>query len=181
MEEASPDKHEYVAGEVFLVRGGDVHGLAGATERHNRIAMNVAWRLGAAAHGGPCRVYGSDMLLRIDDTTVYYPDIQVICDPTDTEQQYKTRPCLIVEVLSPSTTSIDRREKLLAYKSLESLEAYLIVWSDKRRCLLYYRAEERKWFSATYGASHDLRIPCPELRLTLDEIYDGVELENRNA
>ena len=69
MEEASSTKHEYVAGEVYA--------LAGATQRHNRIAMNIAAQLWAAARDSGCRVYGSDMRLRIGNDAVYYPDVQV--------------------------------------------------------------------------------------------------------
>src|SRR5229473_204356 len=115
MEEASPIKHEYVAGQVYA--------LSGATARHNRIAGNIFAQLWNAAGDGPCRVYSSDMRLRIGDNAVYYPDVQVMCDPTDTEQMYKTAPCVVVEVLLPSTQSIDLREKLLAYRRIESLQA----------------------------------------------------------
>jgi Uma2 family endonuclease len=86
MEEASSTKHEYVAGEVYA--------LSGATQRHNRIALNIAAQLWNAARGGECRVYGSDMRLRIGNDAVYYPDVQVICDPAETEQLYTTSPCM---------------------------------------------------------------------------------------
>jgi Uma2 family endonuclease len=70
------------------------------------------------------------MRLRVGDTAVYYPDVQVVCDPSDTEEMFKSRPCVIVEVLSPNTESIDLREKLVAYHAVDSLDAYLIVWRD---------------------------------------------------
>src|SRR5438876_3042128 len=98
MEEARSAKHEYVAGQVYA--------LAGASERHNRIAMNIAAHLWTAARDGPCRVYGSDMRLRIDDDAVYYPDVQVICDPTDTQQMSTTSPCVVVEMLSRRDVSV---------------------------------------------------------------------------
>ncbi len=171
MEEASPTKHEYVAGQIYA--------LAGASDRHNRIAMNIAGHLWQAARGGPCHVYGSDMRLRVANTAVYYPDVQVVCDPSDTEEIYKTRPCVIVEVISPSTESVDLREKLVAYQSLESLEAYIVVWRDHMRALEHYRAEERRWFAALHGRDDAIQFPCPKTALTLAEIYEGVELPGR--
>jgi Uma2 family endonuclease len=180
-EEASPTKHELVAGYVFDWNGGEIRGLAGATERHNRIAGNIFGHLWNAARGGSCRVYGSDMRLRVSNASSYYPDVQVVCDPTDTDQQFTSRPCLIVEVLSPSTASVDRREKLLEYQSLVSLRAYLIVWTNERRCLLHRRDEEQGWSSAFHGPTGDVLLACPELRLSLDEIYEGVELESPTA
>jgi Uma2 family endonuclease len=176
-EEKSPIKHELVAGYLFEYNGGEVRGLAGATRPHNGIAMNIAALLWQATRGGPCKVYGSDMRLRIDDSTTYYPDVQVVCDPTDVDPQHTSQPCLVVEVLSPSTASVDRREKLLRYQSLDSLRAYLIVWSTEQRCTLHYRDEDLSWTSSEIaGSTGEVVLACPELRLSLAEIYDGVDL-----
>jgi Uma2 family endonuclease len=167
MEEASPTKHEYVAGQIYA--------LSGATARHNRLAANIIAQLWAAAHGGPCRVYGSDMRLRIGDDAVYYPDVQVVCDPAETEDLYTTAPCVIVEVLAPSTSSIDLREKLMAYRRLESLRAYVIIFQDERRIIRHYRAENNVWFDALHGADSAVPFPCPEIELTLADIYQGLD------
>jgi Uma2 family endonuclease len=166
MEEASPTKHEFVAGQVYA--------RAGASERHSLIAGNISGHLWIAARGGACRVYGSGMRLRIGDDAVYYPDVQVVCDPTDAEQMYTTSPCVVVEVLSPSTESIDLREKLMAYRRLESLRAYVIVYPDIRRVIRHYRAENDAWFDAFHAGEGKVPFPCPELELTLAEIYRGV-------
>ena len=120
-----------------------------------------------------------DGSLRVANTAVYYPDVQVVCDPSDTEEIYKTRPCVIVEVISPSTESVDLREKLVAYQSLESLEAYIVVWRDHMRALEYYRAEERRWFSALHGRGETIRVPCPGAAISMAEIYEGVDLTSR--
>lgn len=167
MEEASPGKHEYVAGQVYA--------LSGATARHNRIAMNIASQLWAAARGGPCRVYGSDMRLRIGDDLIYYPDVQVVCDPAENEQLYTLAPCLVVEVLSPGTSSIDLREKVMAYRRLESLRAYVIVFQDERRVIRHYRAENNAWFDALHGRDSTVPFPCPEFDLSVADIYQGVD------
>ena len=168
LEEGSQTKHEYVVGQIYA--------LAGASDRHNRIAGNIFGHLWTAARGSSCRVYGSDMRLRIGDHAVYYPDVQVVCDPSDTEQMYKTRPCVVVEVLSPSTESIDLREKLMTYHTIESLQAYLIVYRDRMRIIRHYRAENNAWFDALHARADDkVPIPCPDLELTLAEFYEGVE------
>ena len=70
--------------------------------------------LADAAEGGPCRVYFSDMKLRVADDLFYYPDVLVACEPDDTYTE--DEPCLVVEVASPSTGTTDRREKLAASK-----------------------------------------------------------------
>jgi Uma2 family endonuclease len=167
MEEASLTKHEYVAGEVYA--------LSGATARHNRIAGNVFAQLWNAARVGQCRVYASDMRLRVGNDAVYYPDVQVICDPAETEHLFTVNPCVVVEVLSPSTSSTDLREKLLLYKRIESLRAYVIVFQDQRRVIRHYRAEYDAWFVALHGADSTVPFPCPEIELTLADIYQGLD------
>ncbi len=168
LEEESAVKHEYIAGELYA--------LAGATDRHNRIAVNIIAQLWNAAGDGGCRVYGSDMRLRIEDDAVYYPDVQVVCDPTDIEEQYKSSPCVIVEVLSPSTETIDKREKLLAYRRLRSLQAYVIVYRDERRVMRYWRDENNAWWDAEAHGQGPVMFPCPDVALTLDDIYRGITL-----
>lgn len=114
MEERSEVRHELVGGMLYAMVGG--------TDRHNRITLNVASKLLDAAEGGPCRVYISDMRLRIGNN-YYYPDVMVACEPPETENPiWRTNPCLVVEVLSPSSESIDRREKLLAYRSIPTVD-----------------------------------------------------------
>jgi Uma2 family endonuclease len=167
MEERSPTKHEYVAGQLFA--------FSDVTRRHSLIAGNIVAQLWYAARGGPCRVYGSNMRLRNGDDAVYYPDVQVICDPAETEQRYTLAPCVVVEVLSPSTSSIDLREKLLVYKGIESLRAYVIVFQDQRRVIRHYRAENNAWFVALHGTDSTVPFPCPETELTVAEIYQGLD------
>ena len=168
LEEESALKHEYVAGELYA--------LAGASDRHNLIAGNILARLWNAARGGACQVYGSDMRLRVGDEAVYYPDVQVVCDPTDTEEQYTSSPCVVVEVLSPSTETIDKREKLLAYRRIATLQAYIIIYRDQKRVKRHWRDQNGAWWDAEVQDQGRVIFPSPELTLTLDEIYEGVSL-----
>jgi Uma2 family endonuclease len=77
LEETSPVKHEYV--------GGFIHALAGASKRHNQIALNIASRLRDAVRGGPCRVYIGDVKVRVADDVYYYPDVVVSCGSESTD------------------------------------------------------------------------------------------------
>jgi len=117
MEKTATVRHEYVAGEVYA--------MTGASRRHNRIAGNVYRRLADAAAGGPCRVYMETVKLRKD--IFYYPEVMVACGSEPENPYYEDAPCLVVEVVSPSTESTDRREKLAAYKRVPGLKAYLIL------------------------------------------------------
>jgi len=175
---------EYLRGELLSdIRheylGGQVYAMAGADERHNRIALNIAFQLRAVARGTACGVFISDMKLRVAARDAfYYPDVLLICDPGDDEPFFKSRPCLIVEVLSPSTEVIDRREKLIAYRALPSLRYYLLVARDTRR-VEFYQADEDGWRHQILDGTGSLRIDCGELfsaTLTLADIYEDVNI-----
>jgi Uma2 family endonuclease len=169
LEESSPLKHEYVDGEVFA--------LAGATQRHNDIATNILVELALGARGTPCRARGSDQRLRIqtgERVVYYYPDIQLVCDPTDNEPNFVGRPCLIVEIESDSTRDIDRREKLMAYRALPSVQAYLIVSQTERRVERHFRDEYGAWWKTEERGQGSIPVPCTGSTLDLVAVYANV-------
>jgi Uma2 family endonuclease len=167
----SPVRHEYLAGQVYA--------MAGAGERHNRIALNLAFKLRRTARGGPCGVFIADMKVRVDAHDVcYYPDVMVICDPADDDEYVKRRPCLIAEVLSPTTEATDRPEKWLAYRDLPSLRYYLLVGSDRRQIELYARNALNEWETAELETGGTLEIQCGDYSsaLSLEQTYEDVTL-----
>jgi Uma2 family endonuclease len=169
-EQASPVRHEYAAGKIFA--------MAGSSEEHNRIALNIASRLLGATRGGPCRVFMSDMKVRVDEV-FYYPDVLVTCEPDDDHRYYKERPSVVFEVLSDATEVVDRGEKLHNLRRLPSLAAYVLVSQDARRVEVYRRqAGGRDWSYGSYEIierpDESLRLEQPEVRLTLVEIYEGL-------
>lgn len=169
-EQKSPVKYEYLDGEIYA--------MSGATRRHNLIAANLlgrAWNAAAAERG--CQVFGSDMKVYVEaHNSFYYPDLSVCCDPNDRNELFLTRPCFIVEVTSPSTASIDRREKRASYTSIESLREYVIVDQDRMRVELY-RREVGGWRGYLLDQPDDaVESSCLDLRLMLSQIYEGVEL-----
>ncbi len=162
-------KHEYVDGQVYA--------FAGATDRHNRVVTNVSGHLWLATRGGVCQTYTSDMKLRVQTGAMsrfYYPDVMVACEPSDTNELYKAAPCFLVEVLSPSTASVDRREKLLAYQSIPELKDYLIVSADERYLERYRRDDTEGWWYHEYRDDGTVKLPHLGLNLTLDDVYEGL-------
>jgi Uma2 family endonuclease len=123
----SPVRHEYVKGEVFATTGG--------TLRHNVISLNVAAALRTGLHNTPCRVFINDVRVRVAmSSAYYYPDVVVACAregrALDLVSGEVEDAILIVEVLSEGTEGVDRREKLLAYRTLPSLSEYALVSQD---------------------------------------------------
>jgi Uma2 family endonuclease len=122
LEERTQLRHELV--------GGVAYAMVGASIDHARIVGNLATALRNRLSGGSCEVFSESVPLHVhtaEGTDVYYPDVIVCCDPTDNAERHRERPTLIAEVESRSTRRADRREKLTAYSSVESVQEYLII------------------------------------------------------
>lgn len=170
-EETAAAKHEFVSGEIYA--------MAGASERHNRIAGNIFFHLRSATRGKPCRAFMADMKLRLaGGTTYYYPDAMLVCDPDDDHPIYKQSLCLIAEVLSPGTATVDVREKWAAYRGLTSLRYYLLVDSERLWAKVFFRDEHDAWFEQELSAEDRIDVACDgtKLTLTLDDLYEDTGL-----
>jgi len=118
----------------------------------------------------------SDMKLRTVGDVFYYPDVMVVCGPPEPGNPiFQSDPCLVVEVVSPSTEQIDRREKLLVYGSIPSVGAYLVVNRERRHVEWHFRDEDGLWFKADLVDRGRFPLPCPQgADLSLDEVYEGL-------
>jgi Uma2 family endonuclease len=171
LEETATVKHELVGGEIYA--------MAGASERHNRIAGNIFFHLRSATRGKPCRAFMADMKLRLaTSATYYYPDAMLVCDPADDHPIYKQSPCFIAEVLSPATASVDVREKWAAYRGLPSLRYYLLVDSERLWAKVFFRDAHDAWFEQELSADDRIDVACDATRLTLtlDDLYEDTGL-----
>ena len=166
-ERAAKVRHEYVAGEVFA--------MAGASKVHGTLAGNAFISLRQHLRGKPCGVWMADMKVRVKaDSAYYYPDVVVTCDKTDlgpdAPKDYVEAPRLVLEVLSDSTEPVDRREKLLSYRRLDSLEEYVLVDQNKL-WVEVYRRTALGWTQEVYGAGETVRLASVELNLPVVELY----------
>ncbi|MFP4063297.1 MAG: Uma2 family endonuclease [Halochromatium sp.] len=172
---ATDQRSEYVAGEVFAMAGG--------SEEHNLIVANLVRELGNQFKGRPCRVYASDMKVHIAEADVgTYPDVMVICGERqfhDGRRDVVTNPTLIVEVLSDSTEAYDRGDKFRHYRSLDSLQAYLLLSQSRMQAELFIGQADGTWMLSSYQEpSASIRLPMLEVELSLAEVYDKVELSS---
>ncbi len=166
-ENYSQIRHEYLNGQVF--------GMTGGSREHNAITLNIATQLRTRLRGSGCQVFASDMKVRVEtDNVFYYPDVVVTCNSQDTEKFFLTKPCLIVEVLSPSTENIDRREKLLTYKKIEDLQEYVLVSQDEIEVELYRKDRDNNWIRYILGKDDAVILDSVNLQLTMTEIYEDV-------
>ncbi|MGC8698270.1 MAG: Uma2 family endonuclease, partial [Halothiobacillus sp.] len=109
-------------------------------------------------------------------TLFYYPDLVLTCDPDDRDDYFSTRPCLIIEILNPSTERLDRREKLLSYITLHSLQEYILVAQDEPRIEVYRRTQD--WLPEEYTEG-TFRLDCVQAELSVAEVYADVPELNR--
>ena len=163
------NKHEFV--------GGTIYAMAGATERHNTIALNLAAACHSARGNSGCRPFMGDMRLRLEGGHLYYyPDVMVVCNPQDTEPMFKSLPCLLAEVSSPSTEGIDQREKMTAYLKISTLHEYLIIAQDRVHVQLYQRHDMQHWHTAQLGAGDVFTSVCLKMALTVDSLYATLDI-----
>jgi len=165
-EAASDIRHEYISGYVFA--------MAGASEAHNLIAGNLLALLRPHLRGKGCRVFMSDMKVKVKDDIFYYPDLLVTCHPEDNEEYFKTQPTLIIEVLSKTTEATDRREKLMHYQNLDSLREYVLVSQDCIKFEVYRRQASGYWTVELLNADDHLYLESVDLQLTMAQLYEDV-------
>lgn len=172
-EKVSQIKHEYIDGEVYT--------MAGASDKHHRISLNLAKKLDDYLEDSDCEAFMVDMKLKADENTFYYPDVFVACDENPESAFYREYPVLIIEVLSPSTRQTDRREKLRIYQQIPSVQEYVIIEQDKIHIELHRRQPDGHWITYFYNQSdrdEDIEFQSVGLKLTLDTIYQRVKFEN---
>ena len=168
-EQTSEIRHEYVDGEIFA--------MAGASEEHNLIVTNIIALLRPHLRGTPCRTFASDMKVKVKVQKAdifYYPDVLVTCEQNDNERYFKTSPNLIVEVLSNSTKTTDKREKRLNYQNIESLQEYVLVSQDEIKVEVYRKDIQGNWLMQILGKDDELRLDSIDLTITMAEIYEDV-------
>lgn len=168
LEEIAAVKHEFLDGHVWAMAGG--------TPAHAAVAANVIALLSAQLRGRPCRVFTSDLRIRVLATGLgTYPDVTVVCgrletDPADPQGNTVTNPLVLVEVLSPSTAEYDRGEKLSHYQRIPSLGEVVLIAHDERR-LEVWRREGDHWTLDVFRAGARARLASIESELDVAEVY----------
>jgi Uma2 family endonuclease len=161
-------RHEYI--------GGAVYAMAGASRQHGVISGNLFVALHSRLRGKRCQVFMADLKvsLRIAEEDIfYYPDLMVTCDPRSTERYFERFPKVLIEVLSPETERVDRREKLSGYTQIETLEEYILVAQEKMEVTVFRRANQWRPEVANQPGQQ-LLIPSLDFSLPLLAIYEGV-------
>ena len=169
-EEKQLEKHEYINGQVYAMSGGSVN--------HGRLAIRLTALFDTNLENSNCMTGNSNIKINIVETSNYtYPDASVTCDHRDqTTPQYITYPCLIVEVLSPSTESYDRGGKFRMYRKNPVLQDYLLVSSTSIEMDLYHKKDTGEWLIINYQAGDTIELKSINLSFLIEQIYRNLDL-----
>ncbi len=164
-------RSEYFRGEMFA--------MAGASANHNLIVLNAGASLREQLKKKPCRVYPSDLKLRIEATGLYtYPDLSVVWgEPQlDTDAgDVLLNPIVLIEVLSDSTEAYDRGKKFEHYRTIPSLKHYVLIAQDRHSIDCFTRSDHESWsLTSCQGLEEKVSLDAIECELDAAEVYDKV-------
>lgn len=170
-------RSEYFRGEMLA--------MAGASANHNLIVLNTGASLREQLKKKPCRVYPSDLKLRVEATGLYtYPDLSVVCGEPQLESnggEVLLNPVVLVEVLSDSTEAYDRGKKFEHYRTIPSLMHYVLVAQDRHSVDCFSRGPDESWSLAScQGLEGEIKLAAIDSSLLLAEVYDKVVFANES-
>jgi Uma2 family endonuclease len=169
-EATQEERYEYWDGEVVM--------MSGATRNHNRISLNFSKLLDNALADRSCEVYIVDVKVQVEPGQKYfYPDVVVTCDQRDTDPQWVQFPCLIIEVLSPSTEAADRGKKFAKYRQSPTLQEYVLVQVTQPGVEVFRRNEQGKWVLSEYNLGDILRLESLDVEIAIAHLYRQVQFE----
>ena len=172
-ERDSDEKHEFVDGQVYA--------MTGASRNHVVVTVNTSSSLHAQLRKQPCIVYGSDLRVRIGIRDYVYPDVSIVCGEPHIETHILDtllNPTVIIEVLSPSTEKYDRAEKFQQYRSLPSLQEYVLISQKTYHAERYTRQADGTWnLLDVDGVEASFELKSIGCTLALADVYEKVAFE----
>lgn len=175
-EESAVSKSEYLAGELFPI--------VGSTANHNRIAVSVCSTLHSLLETGRCEAFNSDLKVWVEAYELFtYPDAMVVWEPT---QYFPDRtdailnPTVIIEVLSKSTRALDQGEKFVWYRSLPTLQDYVLIDQYRVHVDCYHKVANRQWLLTEYTSADEvITLESVNVEIPVGQLYRRVDWSMR--
>ena len=174
LERKAPTKSEYYKGEVFA--------MSGASKEHNKIVAGTIVEIGQHLKGKKCSIMTRDTRVCNPLNTLFtYPDVVVTCEEEeylDTEFDTLLNPTIIIEVLSKSTKSYDRKSKFAEYKTLDSFQEYILI--DQNKCYIetYFKEKPNSWLGTDYkDITNTIYLKSLDCSIEIADIYDNIVLK----
>ena len=174
LEEKAEYKSEYYDGEIFAMAGG--------SRNHSVICLNLNWGIREAVSHKDCVGFDSNMKLDIPKANNFvYPDLMVICGDiefVEDRTDIVANPVLVIEVLSPATESFDRGKKFEYYRTLPSLQEYVLVSQTEPIVEAFYKQNEKFWqYTVVKGLEEKISFQTLQGEIALKDIYQKVVWE----
>ena len=171
----SPERHEYINGEIRLMTGG--------TPNHNDIVGNLYILLKQALRQKSYRTFYVDQRLWIRERNIYtYPDVMVLEQPIQLQENRTDtvmNPCLIAEILLKSTKDYDRSEKFISYRTIETFQEYLLIDQYQIHVEHYVKTAEHQWLLSEYTDPQvTLTLNSVDLKVKIADLYENIEFTN---
>ena len=172
LEVNSEIRHEYINGLIIPMTGG--------TPNHNQLALNFSGTLNYLLKRQPYQVFVTDQRLWIPSRKIHtYPDIMVMKTPLEYEEgrtDTLVNPVMIAEVLSKSTKGYDRDEKFAAYRTIPTLQEYILIDQYTIHIEQYCKTNNNQWiFSEFTDGNVNLNLASISCQMILSDIYDKVD------
>ena len=166
-ESTQEERYEYWDGEVVAI--------SGATRNHNRICVNF-FKLLDDRLNLPYEIYILTVKLGGElGQNYFYPDVMVTCDARDNDPQLVQLPCLIIEVLSPSTEAVDRGAKFAKYRQFSTLQEYVLVQVEQPGVEMFRRNQQGQWVLSDYGLGDSLQLESVDVEIAIADLYRQVQ------
>ncbi len=174
-ERASQEKHELIDGEIVA--------MSGASENHNLIATNTLSSLFTQLRKGSCKIYPSDMRVRVGKYRQYtYPDMSIVCGKpifADDQKDTLLNPTALIEVLYPSSEGYDRGDKFALYRTLTTLQEYILISQNRVRIERYVRQPDNQWLLSEIQQPDDrMELTSVGCTLAASDVYEQINFES---
>lgn len=174
-EQQQPVKHEYINGEIYAMTGGTIF--------HNDIAINLTSALKSHLRGKGCKVQMVDVKVGISEKgPFFYPDLMVTCDQRDKKERLIVyHPCLIIEILSPSTEAFDRGDKFKFYRQIDTLKEYVLIDTKKINVECFRLNEKGLWELHPYQENDEIYLNSINFSCPISLIYEDIDFSGLNT
>ncbi len=174
LEDRAETKSEYHKGYIIA--------MAGTTLAHNRININLIIEIGSFLRGSKCEIFSNDLKLEIEAAeSFFYPDAMIVCGEPKLVEGRKDileDATVVIEILSPTTSSFDSNEKFSAYRALPSFKEYILIEQDIPYIKTYYKKNESEWLlQFAEGLNDTLKVISVGAEIPLSAIYQSVEFQ----
>lgn len=164
-------------GQRYELVCGEAVAMSPEKNRHNFVKTDcvVALRQAVREARLDCAVLGDGATVVVSETDVYEPDVTVQCgEPVVLDAIVVPQPTILVEVLSPSTKTVDTHAKLLGYFSLPSVQHYLVVDPDK--CVVFHHYRSGDGIGTAILREGSMRLDPPGMNVDIEEFFESLDL-----